>query len=128
MVMTWISAIGLIVHVFLSWLCISKLGWGLVGAALTLNITWWIIVICQLVYAVRWCPGANNLHLDNNLPDTLPNKFIHHLFCKPREAKHHHNFSNNIGCMNMSAQFSPVWTTPPPLNQHNHRLNHCNHL
>jgi len=58
MVMTWISAIGLIVHVFLSWLCISKLGWGLVGAALTLNITWWTIVICQLVYAVRWSPGA----------------------------------------------------------------------
>jgi len=58
MVMTWISAIGLIVHVFLSWLCISKLGWGLVGAALTLNITWWTIVICQLVYAVCWCHGA----------------------------------------------------------------------
>lgn len=58
MVMTWISAIGLIVHVFLSWLCISKLGWGLAGAALTLDITWWIIVIFQLVYAIRWCPGA----------------------------------------------------------------------
>lgn len=58
MVMAWISAIGLAVHVFLSWLCISKLGWGLVGAALTLDITWWVIVLCQLVYAVRWCPGA----------------------------------------------------------------------
>lgn len=58
MVMTWISAVGLIVHIFLSWLCIDKLGWGLVGAALTLDITWWIIVAGQLVYAVRWCPGA----------------------------------------------------------------------
>lgn len=56
--MAWISAFGLIVHVFLSWLCISKLGWGLVGAALTLNITWWILVIAQVVYAVRWCPAA----------------------------------------------------------------------
>eukprot|EP00253_Pinus_taeda_P024528 PITA_24528 len=56
--MAWISVIGLIVHVFLSWLCISKLNWELVGAAVSLNISWWTLVICQLVYAVRWCPDA----------------------------------------------------------------------
>ena len=58
MAMAWISSIGLIVHVFLSWLCISKLGWGLLGVALTLDITWWLLVIGQVVYAIHWCPGA----------------------------------------------------------------------
>jgi len=58
MVIAWISVIGLIVHVFLSWICIYKLGWGLVGAALTLDITWWTLVMCQLIYEVRWCPGS----------------------------------------------------------------------
>jgi hypothetical protein len=41
-------------------------------------------------------------------------RFIHHLFCKPREAKHHHNFSNNSGFVNMSTQFSQLGIIPPP--------------
>ncbi|KAH6758953.1 MATE efflux family protein [Perilla frutescens var. frutescens] len=50
MVMAWISFFVLILHTFFSWFLILYLGWGLVGAALTLNISWWLIVILQLVY------------------------------------------------------------------------------
>ncbi|XP_047334672.1 protein DETOXIFICATION 33-like [Impatiens glandulifera] len=49
-VMAWISFAVLIFHAFFSWLLILKLGWGLVGAAITLNTSWWLIVIGQLGY------------------------------------------------------------------------------
>ncbi|KAG8654694.1 protein DETOXIFICATION 33 [Manihot esculenta] len=49
-VMAWISAVVLLLHAFFSWLLILKLGWGLTGAAITLNTSWWIIVIAQLLY------------------------------------------------------------------------------
>ncbi|XP_047981441.1 protein DETOXIFICATION 33-like isoform X1 [Salvia hispanica] len=50
MVMAWISLFVLILHTFFSWFLILYLGWGLVGAAITLNVSWWLIVILQLVY------------------------------------------------------------------------------
>ncbi|KAL3640800.1 Protein DETOXIFICATION 33 [Castilleja foliolosa] len=50
MVMAWISVSVLILHTFFSWLLILKLGWGLVGAAIVLNMSWWLIVILQLIY------------------------------------------------------------------------------
>ncbi|KAL8527939.1 hypothetical protein ACS0TY_005667 [Phlomoides rotata] len=50
MVMAWISLVVLVLHILFSWLLILKLGWGLTGAAITLNISWWLIVILQLVY------------------------------------------------------------------------------
>ncbi|GMH13867.1 hypothetical protein Nepgr_015708 [Nepenthes gracilis] len=49
-VMAWVSAVVLVVHALLSWLLILKLGWGLVGAAIMLNTSWWLIVIGQLLY------------------------------------------------------------------------------
>ncbi|KAM7280256.1 hypothetical protein ACFE04_007390 [Oxalis oulophora] len=49
-VMAWISAAVMILHAFFSWLLILKLEWGLIGAAITLNTSWWLIVIGQLVY------------------------------------------------------------------------------
>ncbi|KAH9302713.1 hypothetical protein KI387_014296, partial [Taxus chinensis] len=59
MAMAWISALALVLHIFLSWLFILKLGWGLVGAAVTLNLSWWIVVLGQLAYIVcGGCPGA----------------------------------------------------------------------
>lgn len=61
MAMAWISALALVLHIFLSWLFILKLGWGLVGAAVTLNLSWWIVVLGQLAYVVSGsCPGAWN--------------------------------------------------------------------
>ncbi|KAK8705623.1 hypothetical protein V6N13_049221 [Hibiscus sabdariffa] len=50
LVMAGISAVVLVLHVFFSWLLILKLGWGLIGAAVTLNVSWWLIVIGQLLY------------------------------------------------------------------------------
>ncbi|GLT73843.1 hypothetical protein SLA2020_456750 [Shorea laevis] len=49
-VMAWISAVVLVLHAFFSWLLILHLGWGLTGAAITLNTSWWLIVIGQLLY------------------------------------------------------------------------------
>jgi len=50
MVMAAISAAALLLHTFFSWLLILKLKLGLVGAAVVLNSSWWLIVIAQLVY------------------------------------------------------------------------------
>lgn len=47
---SYISAATLVVHLLLSWIVIYKLGWGLLGAALMLSFSWWIIVIAQFVY------------------------------------------------------------------------------
>ncbi|XP_010684414.2 protein DETOXIFICATION 33 [Beta vulgaris subsp. vulgaris] len=49
-VMAWVSAIVLVIHVFFSWLFMLKYGWGLAGAAVVLNGSWWLIVILQLIY------------------------------------------------------------------------------
>ncbi|KAF6134959.1 hypothetical protein GIB67_037486 [Kingdonia uniflora] len=48
--MMWISFGVLVFHSFLSWLCIRKLDMGLLGAALTLNLSWWLMVLGQLAY------------------------------------------------------------------------------
>lgn len=50
MVMGWISALALVMHTTLSWLLVLKLGWGLASAALVLNLSWWFLVVAQLVY------------------------------------------------------------------------------
>ncbi|VFQ94916.1 unnamed protein product [Cuscuta campestris] len=50
LVMAWISAAVLLLHAFFSWLLMMKLEWGLVGGAVTLNSSWWLIVISQLIY------------------------------------------------------------------------------
>ncbi|KAF8022878.1 hypothetical protein BT93_F0404 [Corymbia citriodora subsp. variegata] len=50
LVMAWISVIVLVLHAIFSWLVILKLGGGVVGAAITLNTSWWLIIIAQLLY------------------------------------------------------------------------------
>ncbi|KAH7673987.1 Multi antimicrobial extrusion protein [Dioscorea alata] len=50
--MAWISAGCLILHLVLSWLFIIKLGMGLVGAAITLNFSWWLLVAGQFGYVL----------------------------------------------------------------------------
>ncbi|XP_062161543.1 protein DETOXIFICATION 40-like [Alnus glutinosa] len=47
---SYISAATLVVHILLSWVVIYELGWGLLGAALVLSFSWWIIVVAQFVY------------------------------------------------------------------------------
>uniref|UniRef100_A0ACD5ZGL2 Uncharacterized protein n=1 Tax=Avena sativa TaxID=4498 RepID=A0ACD5ZGL2_AVESA len=46
----YISAATLVMHVALSYLVVYKLGLGILGASLTLSISWWIIVVAQMVY------------------------------------------------------------------------------
>ncbi|CAH9091477.1 unnamed protein product [Cuscuta europaea] len=50
LVIAWISAGVLLTHTFFAWLLMLKLEWGLVGAAVALNSSWWLIVIFQLIY------------------------------------------------------------------------------
>ncbi|KAL8534264.1 hypothetical protein ACS0TY_010316 [Phlomoides rotata] len=56
--MAWISATALVLHIFFSWLLMLKLGWGMAGGALVLNVSWWFIVVAQLVYIFSGACGA----------------------------------------------------------------------
>ncbi|CAA3016423.1 protein DETOXIFICATION 40-like [Olea europaea var. sylvestris] len=49
----YIAAATLVVHIFLTWLVLYVLGWGLLGAAFVLSLSWWIIVVAQFVYIVK---------------------------------------------------------------------------
>ncbi|KVH95626.1 Multi antimicrobial extrusion protein [Cynara cardunculus var. scolymus] len=53
MPMAWIALVAVVSHVFLSWLLMMKLGWGLVGAAVVLDCSWWFMTVAQLTY-VLW--------------------------------------------------------------------------
>lgn len=41
------------IHLFLSWLVVYKLGWGLFGAAFMLSVSWWIVVLAQYAYIMK---------------------------------------------------------------------------
>ncbi|CAA7410752.1 unnamed protein product [Spirodela intermedia] len=59
MTMAVVSAVALLLHLLLSWLFIVRLGLGLPGAAASLNISWWAVVLGQLFYILMdYCPGA----------------------------------------------------------------------
>ncbi|RZC65660.1 hypothetical protein C5167_009344 [Papaver somniferum] len=49
----YISAATLIVHLFLSWLVVYKIGLGLLGASLVLSLSWWIVVGAQFLYIMK---------------------------------------------------------------------------
>ncbi|XP_061358530.1 protein DETOXIFICATION 29-like [Gastrolobium bilobum] len=57
MAMAWIALAALVLHTVFSWLLMLKLGWGLVGAAVVLNSSWWFIVVAQLVYILSGTCG-----------------------------------------------------------------------
>ncbi|CDP20702.1 unnamed protein product [Coffea canephora] len=46
----YIAAGALVLHVFLTWIVVYVLDWGLLGASLTLSFSWWVIVVAQFVY------------------------------------------------------------------------------
>ncbi|XP_072976024.1 protein DETOXIFICATION 33-like [Typha angustifolia] len=61
MAMAGVAALGLVLHIALSWLLIVQLKLGLVGAAISLNVAWWFVVLGKLGYIVMgYCPGAWN--------------------------------------------------------------------
>jgi len=55
-VIAWTAAATLVLHVFLSWLFVIKLDMGLIGAAMTLNLAWWVPPIGQFIYIT--CGGC----------------------------------------------------------------------
>ncbi|KAL1554225.1 protein DETOXIFICATION 33-like isoform X1 [Salvia divinorum] len=54
-VMTVISVAALGFHAVLNWVLITKLEKGLVGAAIAENVSWWLVVLAQVVYVVCGC-------------------------------------------------------------------------
>lgn len=50
--MTIISVVALAFHVLLNWVLVTKLDHGLAGAAIAGNISWWLVVLGQIVYVV----------------------------------------------------------------------------
>nr|TKW35005.1 LOW QUALITY PROTEIN: hypothetical protein SEVIR_2G342800v2 [Setaria viridis] len=53
----YILAASLALHVALSWLATYGMGLGLLGASLTLSLTWWVLVLGQFAY-ILWSPNA----------------------------------------------------------------------
>ncbi|PWA58837.1 multi antimicrobial extrusion protein [Artemisia annua] len=53
MPMAYIAVVAVVSHVSLSWLLMLKLGWGLAGAAVVLDGSWWFITLAQITY-VLW--------------------------------------------------------------------------
>uniref|UniRef100_A0ACD5ZX75 Uncharacterized protein n=1 Tax=Avena sativa TaxID=4498 RepID=A0ACD5ZX75_AVESA len=67
MAMAAVSAAALAFHVALSWFLVVPMQMGLVGLAIALNASWWLVVLGQLAYIVMgYCPGAwNGFELDS---------------------------------------------------------------
>ncbi|XP_047088055.1 protein DETOXIFICATION 29-like [Lolium rigidum] len=53
--MTFISGAALALHVALNFVFVTRLGYGLFGAAMIGNVTWWIIIAAQFAYLVSGC-------------------------------------------------------------------------
>ncbi|GAB2216883.1 hypothetical protein Drorol1_Dr00000030 [Drosera rotundifolia] len=55
-VIAWVSLLALIVDVFLSWLLVYVIPLGVVGLALALDASWWVLFFGLFVYTVGgWC-------------------------------------------------------------------------
>ncbi|KAG5612712.1 hypothetical protein H5410_023993 [Solanum commersonii] len=55
-VIAWISLAVLAIHTAISWLFVYKLNLGIVGAAVALDISWWLLTIGMFMYAA--CGGC----------------------------------------------------------------------
>ncbi|KAK6916529.1 Multi antimicrobial extrusion protein [Dillenia turbinata] len=51
-IMTIISVVALAIHVVLNWVLVILLREGMLGAAMAGNISWWIIILAQIVYII----------------------------------------------------------------------------
>ena len=60
-VIAWISLAVLAIHTAISWLFVYKLKLGIVGAAVALDISWWLLVVGLFIYAAcGGCPETWN--------------------------------------------------------------------
>lgn len=55
-VIAWVSLVALLVHIFVSWLLVSSLHLGVVGAAVALSVSWWVSVLGNALYTI--CGGC----------------------------------------------------------------------
>lgn len=55
-VIAWVSLLAFVFHVVISWLFVYKLQFGIIGIAITLDISWWILVFGLFAYAA--CGGC----------------------------------------------------------------------
>ncbi|KAJ0097783.1 hypothetical protein Patl1_28279 [Pistacia atlantica] len=57
MVIAWVSLLALLVHILVSWLFVYRMELGVIGTAVTLNFSWWVLTIGLFGY-VFWggCP------------------------------------------------------------------------
>uniref|UniRef100_A0A5B6YX14 Protein DETOXIFICATION n=1 Tax=Davidia involucrata TaxID=16924 RepID=A0A5B6YX14_DAVIN len=60
-VLAWVSLGALVIHVFFSWLFVFQFQFGVVGAAVALDISWWVLVFGLLGYTLfGGCPQTWN--------------------------------------------------------------------
>eukprot|EP01018_Ginkgo_biloba_P032995 Gb_25415 [translate_table: standard] len=57
--LAYISVGTFLLHILLTWLAVDKLGFGLLGAALTLSLSWWILVILTALY-ILYTPSCKD--------------------------------------------------------------------
>ncbi|KAK3230982.1 hypothetical protein Dsin_002863 [Dipteronia sinensis] len=56
-VIAWVALVGLLINVLTSWLFVYVLDWGVIGAAVALDISWWVLFIGLFGYtALGGCP------------------------------------------------------------------------
>ncbi|KAH0996101.1 hypothetical protein GBA52_019965 [Prunus armeniaca] len=55
-VIAWVSLLALAVHVFVSWFFVYRLHFGVIGTAITINFSWWVLVFGLLGYTI--CGGC----------------------------------------------------------------------
>ncbi|WOL12485.1 protein DETOXIFICATION 27-like [Canna indica] len=58
-IIVFVCVIALVVHLFVTWLFVSKLQFGLIGIAVTLNFSWWVSGFCLFGYVtLGGCPDT----------------------------------------------------------------------
>ncbi|XP_022951012.1 protein DETOXIFICATION 27-like [Cucurbita moschata] len=58
-VIAWVSLAGLVVNIVASWVLIYVLELGVIGAAIALDISWWVLVLGLYIYTVGgWCSST----------------------------------------------------------------------
>ncbi|KAG5224351.1 multidrug resistance pump [Salix suchowensis] len=73
MIVGWISAASFVLHVFLSWIFVSKLNLGVPGAMSAMIISSWLSIIGQLVYIFcGWCPLTWKGFTSSSFSDLFP--------------------------------------------------------
>lgn len=56
-IIAWVSLVGLVINALTSWLLVYVFDFGLVGAAIALDISWWFLVLSLFCYITcGWCP------------------------------------------------------------------------